>query len=173
MTAEQIDALSHPETQPEAVEEPQPVVAETEQPSVEEPEETDPDYESMNVSDTLADLKKDFNDEEVDFFIAAKRQEYAAAVSEVEKKAPSVGTSKSAYLAARKQYQDELDSVRKKADYWEGVEKELAGVRAAEEAAKVVNLDKVEEEAYDFYMEKQHKDLEDKVYDYETSSEII
>lgn len=102
-------------------------------------EDGNPIYHKASIEDTISDLARDFDNEEIDEFIKLNRNEVQKQLNRLKSKKPKVGTNKSQYLANKKIWQEQVDDLQVQIKYWGDVEnavkesRELPGDKAAEE----------------------------------------
>ena len=82
-------------------------------------------YDKVPVQKTIEDLYDgSLDDNEIKDFVDTNIKESDKAYKTLEKKAPKMGANKAKYLAAKKEWQSNLDEAKRKADYWKEVHAE-------------------------------------------------
>lgn len=94
-----------------------------------------PQYDKAPVQATVEDLYDGtLDDKEVGEFIEAQIAEADKNVKKLEKRKPKVGTDKAKYLASKKEWEDELEDARHKAQYWNDVKAEVERITTPADA---------------------------------------
>lgn len=102
-----------------------------------------PVYYKADIEDTISDLARDFDNDEVDEFVKLNRNELQKQLNKLKSKKPKVGTNKSQYLKDKKTWQEQIDDLKEQIEYWSDVDnaikesREQPGDKAAEDIKSI------------------------------------